>query len=54
MSELLLDRAPRRLVLVGFWLRISFSDGAVKDINVANVLARGGHVPGEVPYVSAP
>ncbi len=26
----------------GFWLRISFSDGAVKDVNVANVLARGG------------
>jgi hypothetical protein len=25
-----------------FWLRISFSDGAVKDVDVANVLSRGG------------
>ena len=24
------------------WLRTSFSDGAVKDVDVANVLARGG------------
>jgi len=26
----------------GFWLRLTFSDGAVKDVDVGEVLARGG------------
>jgi len=26
----------------GYWLRITFSDGAVKDVDLSNVLARGG------------
>jgi len=40
MSDLIkIERVEPR---EGFWLRISFSDGAVKDVDVANVLARGG------------
>jgi hypothetical protein len=40
MSDLIkIDRVEPR---EGFWVRISFSDGAVKDVDVANVLARGG------------
>ena len=40
MSDLIkIERVEPR---EGFWLRISFSDGAVKDVDVANVLAHGG------------
>lgn len=40
MSDLIkIERVEPR---AGFWLRISFSDGAVKDVDVANVLTRGG------------
>ncbi len=28
--------------LDGFWLRIRFSDGAVKDVDLGELLARGG------------
>lgn len=40
MSDLIkIERVEPR---EGSWLRISFSDGAVKDVDVANVLAHGG------------
>ncbi|MDQ6807326.1 MAG: DUF2442 domain-containing protein [Actinomycetota bacterium] len=28
--------------LNGYWLRLSFSDGAVKEVDVSEILARGG------------
>ncbi|HYP56582.1 MAG TPA: DUF2442 domain-containing protein [Solirubrobacterales bacterium] len=28
--------------LAGFWIRATFSDGAIKDIDLSNVFARGG------------
>jgi hypothetical protein len=40
MSELIKIDAvePRE----GYWLRLTFSDGAIKDVDVGDVLARGG------------
>lgn len=28
--------------LDGYWLRLTFSDGAIKDVDVSEVVARGG------------
>lgn len=28
--------------LEGYWLRLTFSDGAIKDVDVGDLLARGG------------
>jgi hypothetical protein len=40
MSELIKIDAVEPLE--GSWLRLTFSDGAVKDVDVGEVLARGG------------
>jgi Protein of unknown function (DUF2442) len=40
MSELVKIRDVEPLE--GHWLRLSFSDGAVKDVDVSELLARGG------------
>jgi hypothetical protein len=40
MTELI--RIDHVQPLDGYWLRITFSDGAVKDVDVAEILARGG------------
>ena len=40
MSELIKVGAVEPLE--GHWLRLEFSDGAIKDVDVGDVLARGG------------
>jgi Protein of unknown function (DUF2442) len=40
MTELIKVEAVEPLE--GSWLRVTFSDGAVKDVDVGEVLARGG------------
>jgi Protein of unknown function (DUF2442) len=40
MSELIKIIAVK--ALEGYWLRLSFSDGAVKDVDIGEILARGG------------
>jgi len=42
MSELIKIDAVEPLE--GSWLRLTFSDGAVKDVDIGEVLARGGVV----------
>ena len=40
MSELIKIRAVEPLD--GYWLRVTFSDGAVKDVDIGEIVARGG------------
>lgn len=40
MNDLIKIRAAE--ALEGHWLRLSFSDGAVKDVNLSELLASGG------------
>ena len=40
MSELIKIEAVEPLN--GYWLRLTFSDGAIKDVDVGDVLMRGG------------
>ena len=40
MSELIKIEAVKPLE--GYWLRLWFSDGAIKDVDLGDVLARGG------------
>lgn len=37
-----LSRIEQVELLGGYWLRLTFSDGAVKDVDVSAVLERGG------------
>lgn len=40
MSELIKIEAVEPLE--GYWLRLTFNDGAIKDVDLGDVLARGG------------
>jgi len=40
MSELI--KIDAVAPLEGYWLRITFSDGAVKDVDIAEIVGRGG------------